>query len=93
MQTANANVSYHGASGLTVTVKTATCQDCVHYRTLYTKQANGSYKPMDVIAWCLGKEKDLSRHVIPNQRPASECKFFTPATPSEYRQLWVKIPG
>ena len=69
-----------------------TCRECVHYRALYTKQGNGSYKPVDAIAWCSGKEKEVRQGIIPGNMGLNNCKFFTPINPSGYQQLWVRVP-
>ena len=70
-----------------------TCRECVHYRALYTRQGNGGYKPLDAIAWCSGKEKEVHPIITPGTPGLNACKFFTPINPSGYQQLWVRVPG
>ena len=74
-------------------VDTAKCKDCARYKALYTKQANGSYKPAEGLGYCSMHGYRNVTDLLTVIHDARDCKHFVPSDPSEFKQIWLKTPA
>ena len=72
-------------------VSTPKCADCARYKALYTKQANGSYKPADDLGYCSMRGYRNVADLLMCIHEACDCKNFVPINPDDFKQIWLKV--